>query len=217
MSLVDLEDDVLTLILSALDHVSVCWAQICSRRMHTIGQSQYVWRALYQIARAERSVLAPPTDWIAAYRSLNPKWDNVQFDIHTPHHPWLSLGRAPEGVGGQDPKLFPLGGDLFLVLAGAQFTEPRGGLIPINRADAHLAQLSSTDVSLTWTPVVIHGTPHTNLHGSYCAVFGDGIVADRIVCFGGGSHVAALDLVSVLDLKKLHTHAQATWTHVCGR
>ena len=63
----------------------------------------------------------------------------------------------------------------------------------------------------------VSGSAPVNLHGSYCAVFStNGITADQIVAFGGGSHVAATDCVSRLDLGRLNSDRVAVWSHLAG-
>ena len=72
-------------------------------------------------------------------------------------------------------------------------------------------------VALTGVYTQVSGSAPVNLHGSYCAVFStNGITADQIVAFGGGSHVAATDCVSRLDLKHLNSARVASWSHLAG-
>ena len=76
-----LTDDDLLLLLSSLDHQSVCRARAACARLRTAGSSQYVWRNLYGSAARATSVLLPPTDWFAAFkRFINAAWDDPVLD-----------------------------------------------------------------------------------------------------------------------------------------
>jgi len=107
----------------------------------------------------------------------------------------------------------PIAEDRFLVLAGASFAEPQGGVFPEESNVAYVLEMSKG--SVTWTPITISGTPPPSLHGSMCAAFGDGVVADKIISFGGGSHIQCHDAVSLLDLRRLDQN-QAEWTLLAG-
>ena len=104
-----LSDDDLLAVLSAMDHTSVCRAQSTCVRLKQAGRSQYVWKSLYSGCVRHETVLQPPTDWLGAFKRINPAWDDPVLDAAS-SYAWRSLPGAPSGVGGQDPKLLDVGG-----------------------------------------------------------------------------------------------------------
>jgi len=253
-SLLAMSHDMLFGALVGLDHVSLTRAQATGHALFSLGRDQYIWKRLYDAQRGGRSVLAAPTDWITAFRGLRPAWDFPLIDPRT-EHCWKVLATdddVPDGLGGQDPKLFDLGGGKLLLLAGATYAEQRGGhRLQSAPASAYMVDLSTlgttsyssagvsavataatggypaadveeedaderqTEISegekakSTWQPVAVDGDAPPSLHGSYSGAFGDGVVADRLLSFGGGNHVSVHGLVSALDLTGLP--ARATW------
>jgi len=121
---------------------------------------------------------------------------------------------VPPTLGGQDPKLFDLGQDRLLVLAGASYAERRGGINLQQQADAYMLDLSAAvNAAPVWQPVAVAGAPPMSLHGAFAGTFGDGVVADRIVTFAGGNHVDCHDDVSCLDLAGLPS--SVVWQQSC--
>ena len=228
MSLLELEDDILVTMLSSLSHIEVCRSQMVNRKLKQLGARPYIWKSLFNRVRRTPILSAPVDDWLSAYRALNPEWDDIRFEIRHPiegrlsesghrldmpleHdmilmleekalHSWQSLETPPPGVGGQDPKVVPIGADAFLVLAGASYQEPQGGIHLTQGADAYLLDAHVEPVS--WRGITVKGRPPPSLHGACVGAFGDGILADRIVTFGGGSHVECTDCVSQMDLSR---------------
>lgn len=220
MHLLDLEDDSLVLTLCSCSHQEVCRSKEVSTRLARLARSQHVWKQQYlrfvHQAAAPRLVLeraAAVVDWSAAFRRLNPAWDDALFTAD--NLCWHHLGATPPGVGGQDPKVLALGEDRYLVLAGASFNEPQGGLLPVSKPEAYL--LEAAEIQVSWKAIRVSGDAPRSIHGSYCGVFGsDGVTGDRILSFGGGSHVAASDCVGCLDLRGLHTEEAAVWSVLAG-
>jgi hypothetical protein len=94
-----LEDDPLVLTLSSMDPSSVCRAAMASRRLRSLSAAQFVWKQLYHRHRKTTSLLQPPTDWLVAFKRLNPAWDDATFKEQD--LAWHTLGGCPAGVGGQ--------------------------------------------------------------------------------------------------------------------
>jgi len=206
-----LPSDALLRALTVLDHVTFCRLQCAHPALTDWGQNQYVWQALYHAERRRRCVLTAPTDWRCAFRQLRPAWDepllNPQGDLC-----WQVLAQqeqVPESVGGQDPKLFDIGQERLLVLAGARYAERRGGINIRQSTDAYLLDISSAGSDCSdcggpnWRPITVTGTAPPFMNGCFAGTFGDGVVADQLVTFAGGTHTNIHDVVSALDLTQL--------------
>ena len=233
------EDDVL-LVVSALDHVSLCRSHAVCKRFRAAASSQYAWKVVFMGALHGESspLLTAPTDWLGAFkRFINAKWDDQIFDGSSPHA-WTPLGRparppadsassAAESplIGGQDPKMLDIGGGKVLVLGGSVFTDPRGGCdvraIPemwlVDTAKLQAAGSPGSGAGAdAWEAVAVVGTPPPALYGAYVGCFGDGVLADRALFFGGGTHIASHDLLSCLQLGELLSRKRVRWEPLSG-
>eukprot|EP00929_Paragymnodinium_shiwhaense_P068259 TRINITY_DN34309_c0_g1_i2.p1 TRINITY_DN34309_c0_g1~~TRINITY_DN34309_c0_g1_i2.p1 ORF type:complete len:524 (-),score=60.93 TRINITY_DN34309_c0_g1_i2:537-2003(-) len=227
-----LEEGVLFELLSCCSHDGLCRVQATCRAMKAPGRDQYLWRQLYEATRGGRATLVAPTDWIAAFRRLDPAWDVPVLDPLGKHR-WRVLSpesEVPDTLGGQDPKLYDLGQGRLLVLPGTTMAEPRGGFTLRQHKTAYLFDLnaamaatpgtssssSSSSSTSPWRPVHVEGEPPPSLHGSVGSAFGDGVIADRLVTYGGGNHVGCHDHVNCLDLSELPD--VVTWSKLapCG-
>eukprot|EP00933_Yihiella_yeosuensis_P045949 TRINITY_DN41389_c0_g1_i1.p1 TRINITY_DN41389_c0_g1~~TRINITY_DN41389_c0_g1_i1.p1 ORF type:complete len:526 (+),score=64.38 TRINITY_DN41389_c0_g1_i1:63-1640(+) len=221
------QDDIVLSVISHLDHATNCRMQACCRLCKRIGHSPYVWRQLFETARGLCNVLEDtgPRDWLGEFKRLKPCWDDAIFrsDGNSCLQMLLDQQSAPPNSGGQDPRIFCLGSGQLLVLSGATYGERRGGFDLRQSSGAYLMDVrgclggvdtgvgssgdggadGSSGNGVTWKSVEVSGQPHPALHGSYCGAFGDGVVADKVVCFGGGNHMNLYSVTSLLEVSGL--------------
>lgn len=187
--------------ISFLDYMDNCSLQKCSKLYKRLGRSPYLWRQLFETERGLRGVFedSGPRDWLGEFKRLRPCWDDAVLGSSGRLEVLLDEREAPPNGGGLDPKVFFLGAGKVLALAGATYSEPFGGWDLRQGFGAYLMDVAS-EAGIAWRGIEVSGRPHPVLHGSYCGAYGDGVVADKVVCFAGGSRTTLNDTTSLLEI-----------------
>eukprot|EP00928_Gymnodinium_smaydae_P042440 TRINITY_DN28576_c0_g1_i1.p1 TRINITY_DN28576_c0_g1~~TRINITY_DN28576_c0_g1_i1.p1 ORF type:complete len:461 (+),score=37.93 TRINITY_DN28576_c0_g1_i1:22-1383(+) len=193
-----------------LDHCSNCRLQTASRTCLQFGRSPYLWRLQYEAACGLRNILEDShfgaRDWLGEFKRLNPLWEDSVIGSKARVQVLVDEADAPPDCGGQDPRVFSLGSGKVLLVPGGTYGERRGGHnLQVNES-VYLMDIST----MSWQRVDVTGEPHPSLHGSYCGSYGDGVVADKIVCFGGGSMASFTSRTSLLELGGLVSDGNST-------